>query len=106
MKKLWEIMVPCEMGGKPVRRRHHQQWDREVRKYSGGLTLAAVAKGQWRNPSTQELIEERVIPVRFIATDKEMTDIGNFTLNHYRQKVVLVYELSRNVHFFETDKNT
>lgn len=77
-RKLWEILVPCTMNGKPVRKRHHQQWDKIVRKFSGGLTLAAVAKGQWRHPETEELVEERMIPVRFLATDKEVEELRSF----------------------------
>ena len=97
-------MVPCMMNGKPVRRKHHQIWDGVVRKVSQGLTLLSVAKGQWRHPDTQELVAERVIPVRFIATEKQMKQIADFTLMHYNQHTVLIYKVSDEVHFISNEQ--
>lgn len=45
-------MVPCNFNdGTPVRTRHHREWDRQVRKISGGLTILPPSKGQWQNES-------------------------------------------------------
>lgn len=96
--KLYEILVPTMMDGKPVRTRHHKEWDKFVRRLSGGLTVLKPAKGQWITPEGS-LCEERVIPVKVVCTAEEMDVILNHTLRHYRQRVVLAYELSNNVIF-------
>lgn len=84
----WEIMVPCMMRGKPVRTRHHKQWDSFVRKITGGLTILKPARGQWVEPSTNELYEERMIPVQIDCTRKQIEKIADFTISHYDQKAV------------------
>jgi predicted HAD superfamily Cof-like phosphohydrolase len=93
-KELWEILVPCVMNGKPVRTRHHKEWDKVVRSFAGGLTILMPAKGQWIEPGTSELHEERVIPVRIACTRKQIHRIVEFTIKHYQQKAVMAYLLS------------
>ena len=94
---MWEIMVPCQWNnGKPVRTRHHKEWDKKVRKLSGGLTIMMPGKGQWLNKEG-ELFEERVIPVR-IACDRTTIDaIMDITAQHYNQYAILAYKVSDEV---------
>ena len=100
MKKLFEILVPTIMNGKPVRTRHHKEWDKFVRKLSGGLTILTPAKGQWLDKHGS-LYEERVIPVKIVCTEEQIHDIMEFSLTHYKQQAILAYELSNNVIYKE-----
>ena len=92
--ELWEILVPTRYGTteKFIRTRHHKEWDKKVRKISGGLTILPVAKGQWLYNHT--LVEERVIPVRIACSESQIDAIIKFTLKHYRQEAVMAYRLS------------
>lgn len=93
-KYLWEILVPCNWNdGRPVRTRHHKEWDKIVRKISAGLTILKPARGQWLSQNN-ELFEDRMIPVRFISTEKEAKYIANKTIEHYKQLAVLYYKIS------------
>lgn len=94
--ELWEILVPCQWNtGKPVRTRHHKEWDKRVRKLSGGITILSPARGQWVNKGV--LYEERVIPVR-VACDREtILKIIGITAQHYRQLAVMAYKISSDV---------
>ncbi len=94
---LWEIMVPTEMNGHPVRTVHHKEWDKVVREISGGLTITAPAKGQWIDPNTLDLHNDRVIPVRIACTSKQIHRIMHFTAKHYNQKAVFAYKISDEV---------
>lgn len=95
---LWEILVPTKRNcGKPFRTRHHKEWDKQVRKISGGLTILSPAKGQWIN-SDGILFAERMIPVRFIASnEKDVEKVIQITLRHYDQLAVLCYKISETV---------
>lgn len=95
-KFVWEIMVPTVSNdGTPYRTRHHREWDNRVRRISGGLTIHAVSKGQWVSPEGKVYIE-RMIPVRIIATRKEMEKIIDITLKHYPdQEAVLATVISQ-----------
>ncbi|RDJ35137.1 MAG: hypothetical protein DWQ19_09895 [Crenarchaeota archaeon] len=97
--ELWEILVPTLMGDtqKPIKTKHHRNWDQFVRKLSGGLTILHPAKGQWLRPESNELVEERMIPVRIACTEKDIQKIIKFTLQHYRQEVVMAYQISAKV---------
>jgi hypothetical protein len=75
-----------------VRTRHHKEWDRRVRKISGGLTILRPVKGQWINDG--ELYEDRVIPVRILCTDEQIALIANITIEHYEQEAVMYYQIS------------
>lgn len=98
MSALWEILVPTKRNdGRPYRTRHHRVWDKRVRKVSGGLTIMPVSKGQWVSPEG-ELFAERMIPVRVIASDKQMAEIIRITLQHYPDQIaVLAYVISNQV---------
>lgn len=91
---LWEILVPCQWNnGKPVRTRHHKEWDKRVRKIAGGLTIMKPAKGQWKCPKGV-VYAERVIPVRIACDEKTINVIMDITAQHYRQIAVMAYRLS------------
>lgn len=62
---------------------------------SGGLTIMPVAKGQW--VYKENLFEERMIPVRIIATRKQIEDIIDMTMKYYEQLAVLAYKVSDEV---------
>lgn len=98
MTYLYEILVPTIYGDtlKPIRTRHHKVWDTKVQKISGGLTIMSPAKGKWVYKG--EEYPEDVIPVRIKCTDMEMYNIGKMTMEHYRQKAVMYYRLSDDVH--------
>jgi hypothetical protein len=99
-KKLWEILVPTERRlepGKYYTTRYHRVWDAKVREITGGLTIMAPARGQWINPSTGELFQERMIPVRIIATRDEIEKVIDLTLKYYDQLAVLCYKVSDEV---------
>lgn len=92
--KLYEILVPTIYGDtrKPIRTRHHKNWDVYVRKITKGLTILKPGRGQWMNEG--ELFEERVIPVRIFCSERDMEKIVEFTINHYRQLAVMYYVVS------------
>ena len=104
-KCLWEILVPTMRNdGRPIRTRFHRVWDIKVREISGGLTIMPVAKGQWL--FKDELFQERMIPVRIIATRIQMDVIINMTLNYYEQLAVLAYKVSEEVILRHANGNT
>jgi hypothetical protein len=94
---MWEIFVPTEMSGKPVRTRYHRVWDQKVRAITHGLTVYHPAKGQWVNPDNGELHLERMIPVRSACTPAQMDLIADMTLTYYQQKAVMYYQVSDKV---------
>lgn len=51
VKYIWEILVPTMMNEKPVRTKHHKEWDKLVKKITGGLTIAPPGKGYWVDPN-------------------------------------------------------
>jgi hypothetical protein len=94
--KMWEILVPCKWNDdKPVRTRHHKEWDKRVRKITGGLTILPPTKGIWVNEG--KIYEERMIPVRIACTDKQINEIMDMTAQHYKQLAVLCTLISENV---------
>lgn len=99
MKLMWEILVPTERRlepGKYYTTRYHRVWDAKVRAITGGLTVLAPARGQWISP-TGELFQERMIPVRIIATRDEIEKVIDLTLKYYDQLAVLCYKISDEV---------
>lgn len=95
-KCLWEILVPTTRNdGRPFRTRYHRVWDGKVRSISGGLTIMPVAKGQW--VYRDKLHQERMIPVRIIATREEIESIIDMTASYYDQIAVLAYRISDEV---------
>lgn len=92
-KKLFEILVPCNWNdGRPVRTRHHKEWDKRVRKIAGGLTILRPGKGQWVHEN--ELYEDRVIPVRVFCTQSEIDVVAQITIQHYEQEAVMYYPIA------------
>jgi hypothetical protein len=57
----------------------------------------APARGQWINPMTGDLFQERMIPVRIMATRDEIEKIVELTLKYYNQIAVLCYKISDEV---------
>ena len=98
MKTLYEILVPTIYGDslKPIRTRHHKHWDRRIQNITGGLTVLSPAKGKWTYKG--EEYPEKVIPVRIMCTKSQMEKVVQITLEHYRQKAVMYYTLSTDVH--------
>lgn len=97
MTSLWEILVPTvSNAGKPFRTRHHQEWDKRVRKITGGLTVLTPVKGQWVAPCGT-LFAERMIPVRIVCTRSQIEKIIELVFKHYDQLAVLAYRLSDEV---------
>jgi hypothetical protein len=106
---LWEILIPTVFGDteKPIRTKHHKEWDKFVRKFSDGLTILHFkTHGQWICPKSKELIEERMIPVRIACEAADIEKIIQFTLKHYRQKVVMAYQISDKVLMTEAKDET
>ena len=112
MKVLYEILVPTMYGYPkitPIRTAHHKNWDKEVIKITGGMTLMKPAQGRWVDKGVE--YPERVIPVRVMCNEPyydcanpdfgvnqfQIKKIIEFTLSHYRQKAVMYYALSREV---------
>lgn len=104
--ELWEILVPCVMqpvsakgvvnwalNPRPIRMRHHYEWDRFVRRLTGGLTVLRTGKGTWISPEG-ELFEERMIPVRIMCDEPTINKIARFSLRHYRQKAIMFFRIS------------
>jgi len=97
MLELWEILVPCTSNsGKPFRTRCHKEWDRRIRKITGGLTIFPPVKGQWVAPSG-EIFSERMICVRVATTAKFMQKIADITAVFYQQEAVMYYKVSDTV---------
>lgn len=98
-------MVPCQYNdGKPVRTRHHQEWDKYVRKFTGGLTVYQPAVGQWVHKD--QVYHERMIPVRIACTENQLRLIARFTMRHYKQLAVFAYVVSEKVFIFKADDKT
>ena len=96
---VWEILVPTERRlepGKYYSTRYHRVWDAKVRAITDGLTVMAPARGQWVSP-TGELFQERMIPVRIVATRDEIEKVIDLTLKYYDQLAVLCYKISDEV---------
>lgn len=88
-------MVPCNYNdGRPVRTKHHREWDRQVRKITSGLTILPPSKGQWVDESDGKLYVDRMIPVNLIATEEDMEAIAKITMRHYDQLAVMFFKLS------------
>ncbi len=96
---MWEILVPCYYNtGKPVRTRHHKEWDKVVEKIAGGLTINKPTIGKWKHKDKS--YHERMIPVRIACTKKQIEQIAKFTIKHYKQLAVMFYALSEDVTIF------
>lgn len=110
---LWEILVPCKRNdGKPYRTRHHRQWDEQVLRVTGGLTvLKPTTAGYWIDQHVMveqihiaDAYKDRMIPVRIAATSKQMNEIIRRTLVHYSdQEAIMAYKISDDVRIVHRD---
>ncbi|NCN51857.1 hypothetical protein GW931_02500 [archaeon] len=100
-KSLWEILVPkFSNEKKEFEIKHHQKWDKQIRKISGGLTILRTAKGQWININ-EKLFAEETIPVRIYCCEEDIDKIMNYTLNYYDQEAIFAYQVNDNVKILE-----
>ena len=100
MMELYEILVPCKFEDtqKPVSTRHHQEWDKMIRRLAGGLTVfKPTIKGEWVNEEDGQIYNDRTIPVRIACSRSIIMRICEFTKHHYRQKAVFAYRISDDV---------
>ena len=96
-KELWEILVPASNNkDKAFTYEHHKAWDEFVKNLTGGVTIMKTAKGQWVSPEG-ELYIDRVIPCRIVCNEEQISEIVDFTIEHYDQEAVLAYRISTNV---------
>lgn len=94
---LWEVLVPRQTNsGEEIKLEFHQEWDQRVREITGGLTILKTAKGQWISPDGK-LFVEPMIPVRVMASKRQMGIIVDFTAEHYKQEAVMFYRVSKKV---------
>lgn len=95
---MWEILVPrVRNNGKPYTTRHHREWDKQVIRITGGLTvLRTTTVGYW--VSENETYKDSMIPVRIACTDIQMDEILDRTLVHYSdQNAIMAYVISNEV---------
>lgn len=96
-KELWEILVPASNNkDQSFTYEHHKEWDAFVKKITGGVTIMKTAKGEWISP-TGNLYVDRMIPCRIVCNEEQISEIIDFTLEHYNQEAVLAYRISTNV---------
>ena len=95
--ELWEVLVPASNNNQlRFTYAHHKKWDAYVKKLTGGVTIMKVAKGEWVSPNGT-LYVDRMIPCRIVCTEEQISDIVDFTIDHYKQEAVLAYRISTNV---------
>ena len=95
--ELWEILVSASnKKDKKFTYNHHKEWDAFVKKTTGGVTIMKTAKGQWVSP-TGKIYIDRIIPCRIVCTEEQISEIIDFTIEHYNQEAVLAYRVSTNV---------
>jgi hypothetical protein len=98
MTELWEILVPASDNKKQeFTYAHHKAWDAYVKNITGGLTVMKTAKGQWVSPLSGIEYLDRVIPCRIACSEEQISEIIDFTLEHYNQEAVMAYRISSNV---------
>lgn len=97
MSELWEILVPASNNkNQQFSYEHHKEWDAFVKKITGGVTIMKPAKGEWLSP-TGKLYIDRMIPCRIVCSEELISEIIDFTIEHYNQEAVLAYRISTNV---------
>ena len=95
--ELWEVLVPASNNNDlKFTFEHHKAWDTYVKDLTGGVTIMKVAKGQWVSPTGRTYVD-RMIPCRIVCTEDQISDIVDFTIEHYKQEAVLAYRISTNV---------
>ena len=94
-KYLYQILVPCAWNsGRPIRRKHHQEWDKRVRRITGGLTVTKPVVGQWIDENDGTLYVDRTIPVLIYCTKPQIDEIAKMTIEHYEQLAVMCFVVS------------
>lgn len=97
-KFLYEVLVPTVKpnsdGLKFFSLRYHRLWDEKVRAIAGGLTIMAVARGQWVNNVDGEIFLERMIPVRIMCTEEQIDKVADLVASWYSQTAVMFYLIS------------
>jgi len=102
--ELWEILIPqADNEGMVFELSHHNTFDEFVRRYAGGYTIFRSAAGYWELPPEGGIYRERMIPVRIFCDSAAIERIACFAKNHYDQKVVMYYLISRDVYFLDYD---
>lgn len=98
MKQVWEIYVPTvhQNSNKPIKARYHRVWDRKVLDITGGLSVYNPIVGIWKSDESGEVYNERMIPVRIVATRDEVEKVIEETFKHYPdEEAILCYRLSQ-----------
>ncbi len=96
-KELWEILVPASNNkDQKFTYEHHKKWDTFVKEVTGGVTVMKTAKGEWVSP-TGKLYVDRMIPCRIVCNEEQISEIIDFTIEHYNQEAILAYKISNNV---------
>lgn len=95
---IWEILVPStDICGQTIPVSRHREWDHKVRVVTGGLTILPPVRGHWVAPN-EEVIIERMIPVRIACTKKQVESIADMTAAFYEQQSVMYYCISNEVY--------
>jgi len=95
---MWEIFVPTsDRNGALIPTAYHQRWDEQVSKIVGGVTLTNAVKGRWVSNTSDAIVKEKIIPVRVAATEKQIDEILDITVEFYNQEAVLCYLVSDRV---------
>lgn len=96
---MWEILVPkCWPNGKDIPYLYHKVWDNEVSKLAGGLSVFRSINGVWVDKENGQVVSEKMIPVKIMCDQDTMRDIAQWTAGYYRQKSVLYYKVTDEVH--------
>lgn len=88
-KKLWEMLIP----EKYLKSKQFNLWQQLIHEISGGITILSTAKGTWISPNG-ELLNDAMIPVRFIATETEAQTIAELSLVYFEQQAIMYYKIS------------
>ena len=96
-KKIWEILVPAMMYGRPIRTHYHRLWDEKIKQIAGGLTITPPTKGYWIS-NEGKTIKEQMIPIRIMCTSDEIETIADITARHYNQDAIMFYKISDGVY--------
>ena len=91
---VWKVYVPSTDGYRnewDIEK--HKEWDKEVCRITGGLTLLKVEEGRWVDPNGK-MLPEPMLPVMIACTRKQLFEILKFTKKHYNQKAVIAMKIS------------
>lgn len=100
MKSLYRILIPTlyEDTRTPVRIKHHREFDKQVLKIAGGMTIfVPTIKGLWTDK--EKVYVDRTVPVDIYCTKKQIERIAKFAKQHYRQLSIMYFEITDKVYF-------